>query len=161
MYIPDPQIRIFTIESLMRVQSKPGRSARLSKAEYEQLAAFRYQLRQYVHFSNLAARTTGLTPRQYQALLAIKGFPGRDAITISELAEQLTIANHSAVGLVNRSVQPLLLARERATEDRRQVFVRLTEHGENILEKLVETHRRELRRLGPRMEILLESMMID
>jgi DNA-binding MarR family transcriptional regulator len=161
MYIPDPKIRIFAIESLMRARSRTGRFARLSKAEFEMLAAFRYQLRQYAHFSDLAALTAGLTPRQYLALLAIKGFPGHDSITIRELAEQLQIAHHSAVGLVDRSVQQQLLVRERATEDRRQVFVRLTEYGENILEKLVETHRRELRRLGPRMGILLESLMID
>jgi DNA-binding MarR family transcriptional regulator len=161
MYIPDPQIRIFAVESLMRARSKLGRPARLSKSEYEMLAAFRYQLRQYVHFSNLAAQAAFLTPRQYEALLAIKGFPGRDAITVGELAGQLQIAHHSAVGLVDRSVEQELLVREQGSDDRRQVFVRLSERGENVLEKLVEMHRREVRRLGPRMEFLLESLMID
>ena len=161
MYIPDPQIRISAVESLMRARSKLGRLARLSKSEYEMLAAFRYQLRQYIHFSNLAAQAAGITPRQYQALLAIKGFPGRDAISVGELAEQLQIAHHSAVGLVDRSVEQELLVREQGSDDRRQVFVRLSERGENVLEKLVEIHRREVRRLGPRMEFLLESLMID
>jgi DNA-binding MarR family transcriptional regulator len=50
----------------------------VSKAEYETLAAFRYALRQFLRFSEEAAQAVGLTPQQYQAMLAIKGFPGRD-----------------------------------------------------------------------------------
>ncbi len=70
----DPKIRRFAIEELMQAHSKsyPGR---LSKAQYEMLAAFRHQVCQYVHFSEFVAQVAGLTPRQYQALLAIKGFP--------------------------------------------------------------------------------------
>jgi hypothetical protein len=66
-----------------RTQARPVR--RLSKAQYEMLAAFRYQLRQFLHFSELAAQDAGLTPRQHQALLAIKGFPERETITIGLL----------------------------------------------------------------------------
>src|SRR6266478_3935883 len=79
----------------MQASSKARSSARISKAQYEMLAAFRYQLRQFLHFSEQAAQKAGLTPRQHQALLAIKGFPNRESITIGELAEQLQIAHHS------------------------------------------------------------------
>src|SRR3569832_1651151 len=72
---------------------------RLSKAEYELLAAFRYALRQFLRFSEEAARAVGIEAQQHQALLAVKGFPGRDRITISELAERLQIRHHSAVGM--------------------------------------------------------------
>jgi hypothetical protein len=64
-------------------------STRLTIAEYQTLAGFRYHLRRFLQFSEQAAQTAGLTPRQYQALLAIKGFPNRDRVTIAELAEQL------------------------------------------------------------------------
>ncbi|KAB2839197.1 ATP-dependent helicase, partial [bacterium] len=37
-----------------------------------------------------------------QALLAIEGYPGRNWVTIGELAEQMQVAHHSAVGLVDR-----------------------------------------------------------
>ena len=50
----------------------------MSRGEYETLAAFRYALRQFLRFSEVAAQEAGLTPQQYQALLAIKGYPGRD-----------------------------------------------------------------------------------
>jgi DNA-binding MarR family transcriptional regulator len=130
-------------------------STRLSKAEYELLATFRYALRQFLRFSEEAARAAGIEPQQHQALLAIKGFPERDQITISELADRLQIRHHSAVGLVDRLVAHGLLAREPATGDRRQVYVGLTALGEALLEQLTAAHKQELRRLGPELRMLL------
>ena len=40
-------------------------------------------------------------------------------------------------------------------KDRRQVYVQLTERGSDILEKLSAAHKRELRRLGPKLKELL------
>ncbi len=145
----------------MQARSKARPAAQLSKAQYEMLAAFRYQLRQFLHFSEQAARNAGLTPRQHQALLAIKGFPNRESITIGELAEQLHIAHHSAVGLVDRSVEQNLIVREQGLEDRRQVYIKLTDHGSEVLEQLSGAHRAEIRRLGPRLRSLLKSLMRD
>ena len=139
-----------------------ARSVRgLSKAQYEMLAAFRYQLREFLHFSELAAQNAGLTPRQHQALLAIKGFPDRETITIGELAEQLHIAHHSAVGLVDRSVEQNLIVREQGTKDRRQVYIRLTDHGAKVLERLSGAHRDEIRRLGPSLRLILSHLLQD
>jgi DNA-binding MarR family transcriptional regulator len=145
----------------MQARSKARPAALISKAGYEMLAAFRYQLRQFLHFSEQAAQKAGLTPRQHQALLAIKGFPNRESITIGELAEQLHIAHHSAVGLVDRSVTQNLIAREQGVEDRRQVYIKLTDHGSKVLEQLSGAHRAEIRRLGPRLGSLLKSLMRD
>lgn len=142
----------------MTVAKKRGTSSRVSKAEYEALAAFRYSLRQFLSFSECAAASAGLTPRQYQALLAIQGFPGRDCATIGEIAEQLQIAHHSAVGLVDRLGAQNLIIREASSEDRRQVYVRLTVHGVEILEKLANAHKDELRRLGPRLNSIVFAL---
>ena len=133
----------------------------LTKTEYEVLAAFRYHLRQFLQFSEEAARSAGLTPRQHQALLAIKGFPERERVTIGELAEQLQIAHHSAVGLVDRLVAQRLIEREAGVEDRRQVYVKLSRTGTKVLEKLSAVHRAEIRRFGPRLRLLLESLTQD
>jgi DNA-binding MarR family transcriptional regulator len=133
-------------------------SPRLSKPEYELLASFRYALRQFLRFSEESARAIGIEPQQHQALLAIKGFPGRDQVTIGELAERLQIRHHSAVGLVDRLVAQGLLAREPATDDRRQVYVLLTSQGEARLEQLSIAHKEELRRLGPQLSALLERL---
>jgi DNA-binding MarR family transcriptional regulator len=126
------------------------KSAALTKAEYERLAAFRYNLRHFLRFSESAARSAGLTSCQYQALLAIKGFPLGDRLTVGELAEQLQITHHSAVGLVNRLVLHNLVLRDAGIEDRRYVYVKLTTRGAEVLEKLVSAHREELVRLSSR-----------
>jgi DNA-binding MarR family transcriptional regulator len=135
--------------------AKPGQ---LGKAQYETLAEFRYLLRQFIHFSEGAAQTAGLAPQQHQALLAIKGFPGRDRITIGELAERLQLRHHSAVGLVDRLAKEKLVCRIPSAKDRRQVFVQLTNQGENVLGKLSAAHARQLRRMGPGLNRLLKQL---
>lgn len=129
----------------------------ISKADYETLAAFRYIVRQFLHFSEEAAQAVGITPQQHQAMLAIKGFPGRDYVTIGELAERLQIRHHSAVGLVDRLVAQDLVAREPGS-DPRSVYVRLTPHGLDVLQQLTSAHREELRRIGPDFRVLLEQL---
>jgi len=136
----------------------PAKQNQVSKAEYETLAAFRYALRQFLHFSEEAAQRAGLTPQQHQALLAIKGFPGRDRLTIGELAERLRVRHHSAVELADRLMAERLVAREPGTADRRQVYLTLTARGEKVLEKLSAAHKEQLRRVGPQMGELLRRL---
>jgi DNA-binding MarR family transcriptional regulator len=133
----------------------PPAIAPLSKADYEALADFRYRLRQFLSFSEKAARQAGITPRQHQALLAIKGFPGRDFVSIGELAERLQIAHHSAVELTDRLVTQNLVIRKTGTEDRRAVLLRVTKRGESLLAKLSLTHRAEIHRMRPELQKLL------
>jgi DNA-binding MarR family transcriptional regulator len=123
------------------------------------LAAFRYHLRRFLQFSEEAARAVGLTPRQYQALLAIKGFPKRERLTIGELAEQLQIVHHAAVELVDRLSAQSLVERQYDLDDRRKVFVKLSRTGSRILAKLSAAHRGELRRLSPHLLPLLENLV--
>src|SRR4030067_3228639 len=93
-----------------------------SKDDYETLAEFRYALRCFLHFSENAAATVGLTLQQHQALLFIIGYPGREQITIGELAERLQTRHHSAVGLIDRLEELGLVVRLHNSEDRRQVI---------------------------------------
>jgi DNA-binding MarR family transcriptional regulator len=139
--------------SRTRASNKP-----LAKADYEALAQFRYQLRQFLSFSEKAAVASGITPRQHQALLAIKGFPGRDRITIGELAEQLTIAHHTAVELADRLVAQDLVSRSPGSEDRRTVLLRVTRKGETLLTKLSLAHRAEIQKIGSHLQQLLDSL---
>jgi DNA-binding MarR family transcriptional regulator len=130
----------------------------ITKAHYEMLAGFRYALRQFLRFSEEAAQAAGITPQQHQAMLAIKGFPGRDVVTIGELAERLQIKHHSAVGLADRLVAEKYARRVPHPEDRRQVQLALTARGEAVLEKLSAAHQEQLRRMGPQINELLESL---
>ena len=133
-------------------------SKKISKAQYELLASFRFALRRFLRFSEDAAHRAGLTPQQHQALLAIKGFPGRGHVTVGELAERLQIAHHSTVGLIDRLAAEKLVVREVSTQDRRRVFILLTRHGDEVLETLSSAHRTQLRRIGPEIGTLLERL---
>jgi len=130
-----------------------ARHKKLSKSQFENLAAFRYALRQFLHFSEEAAQRAGLTPQQHQALLAVKGFPGRETVTVGELAERLQLRHHTTVELVDRLVDLDLVERERVGLDRRRVFVRLTRRGEQVLDELSSAHEEELRRIGPNSKL--------
>jgi DNA-binding MarR family transcriptional regulator len=129
---------------------------RLDKSEYEILAAFRYTLRRFLSFSEAAAGEVGLAPQQYQALLAVKGYPGREVVTINELAHQLLIKHNSAVGLVDRLEEEGLVARQTAMDDRRKVNVRLTAKGSRVFQKLAAANRLELQRIGPELSSFLD-----
>ena len=120
----------------------------LTKADFEALARFRFAIRRYLRFSEEAVRRHGLTPQQYQLMLAIKGFPGRDWATIAELAARLQLRHHSVVELVNRAQRQGVVTRLPHPEDRRAVRVALTPAGEELLARLVVLHRAELRRVG-------------
>jgi DNA-binding MarR family transcriptional regulator len=120
---------------------------RISKADYEALAAFRYALRRFLRFTEEGARGTGLTPQQHQLLLAVKGRPGRDWTSIKELAEALQIRHHTAVGLVDRCAAAGLIRRTADPGDRRHVRVLLTKRGEDVLGRLSARNRRELEAL--------------
>ena len=133
----------------------------ITKVHYETLAELRYGLRQFLRFSENAAHAAGVTPQQHQAMLAIKGFRGRDHITIGELAERLQILHHSAVGLANRLVTENYARRVPDQRDRRQVRLTLTIRGESVLEKLSATHREQLRRIGPQINRLLDFLRGD
>jgi len=132
--------------------------ARITKAEYVALAAFRYALRQFLHYSEQAAVAAGLSPQQHQALLALKGFPGRDDITIGELAERMQIRHHSAVELVDRLSAEGLVRRRSSSVDRRQVRIALTARGLGFLERLSEAHKDELRRIAPSLRKILDQL---
>src|SRR5690242_1957143 len=124
-------------------------SARLTVAEYRALAAFRYEIRRFLRFSERAARSAGLEPQQHQLLLALKGLPEGGHATIGVLADRLQIEHHSAVELVDRMAAHDLVRRVRAEDDRRSVRVEMTERGDAALGLLSVFHRTELRSVAP------------
>ena len=117
---------------------------KMSKVDFEALAGFRYQLRRFLRFSEEVARNNGVTPLQYQLMLQVKGYPGRDWATVGELAERLQAKHHGAVALVTRCEKSGLVERSVSDEDRRSVRVHLTAKGERALKRLAQLHRDEL-----------------
>ena len=139
----------------------PSKPTRLRKADYELLAAFRRELRRFFAFSERVAQATGLPAQQYQALLAIKGHPGRDRVTVGELARELLVAHHSASELADRLAEKGLLVRLADERDRRRTLLALTPEAEAILAGMARTHLEELRRLQPSLIGLLERFGQD
>lgn len=125
----------------------PPTDERLSKPQYEALSEFRYQLRRFLHFSEQAAEREGITPLQYQLLLHVRGFPGREWATVGELAERLQVKHHGAVALLGRCEAAGLLERRQSRQDRRQMEVHLLPRGADILARLAALHEAELRSL--------------
>ena len=118
-----------------------------TKQDFEALARFRFGIRRYLRFSEETVRQHGVTPQQYQLLLAIKGFPGRDWAVVRELADRLQLRHHSVVELVNRAQAQGLVHRTADPDDARAVRVVLTDQGEQLLGRLSALHRDELRRM--------------
>jgi len=131
----------------------------LTSQDYAALAEFRHQIRCFLHFSQEAALQEELEPQQHQLLLAVRAQQDQGGPTIGQLAEELLIRHHSAVGLVDRLAEHGLIDRIRGTEDRREVRVRLTAGGEAKLKRLSVLHRDELRGAGPRLVEALEGLL--
>lgn len=117
---------------------------KVSKADLEKLAHFRYEVRRYLRFSEEVSRENGITSLQYLLLLQIMGFPGRDWATVGELAERLQAKHHGVVSLISRCEAIGLVKRSISSSDKRRVEVRLTKKGSQCLGQLARLHRREL-----------------
>lgn len=124
------------------------KTSSMSKADYQVLSEFRYQLRRFLRFSEDAVQTEGMTPLQYQLLLHIKGFPGREWATVGELAERLQARHHGVVALVTRCESAGLVRRRIGSVDRRQVEVHLTRAGDACISRVAPLHRKELQSLS-------------
>ena len=122
--------------------------APLTKAEFEALSEFRFQIRRFERFSEDAVQACGITPLQYLLLLHIKGFPGREFATVGELAQRLQAKPHGVVALVTRCEDNGLVERRQGSADRRQVEIHLLAEGERMLRHLAALHRTALQSLG-------------
>jgi DNA-binding MarR family transcriptional regulator len=122
-----------------------------ARERLQTLAEFRYALRRFLHFSELAASEAGLHPQQHQLLLQIAGAPSGSVASIAYAAERLGLRHHTVVELVDRSVAEGLLIRTEDPSDGRRVILAITKKGRKILQNLSEYHARELRELGPRL----------
>jgi DNA-binding MarR family transcriptional regulator len=105
--------------------------------------------------SKAILKQVGITPNQYQALLAIRFGTRQQKLAVGELAHSLHIRHNSAVTLINKLVTHGLVRRMSSHQDRRVVYLHLTAKGENILRKLVTAHRQELEATAPTLRELL------
>ncbi|MGC4089384.1 MAG: MarR family transcriptional regulator [Polyangiaceae bacterium] len=126
-------------------------SSKVSASDYRALAAFRYEIRKFLAFSEVAARAAQIEPQQHQLLLAVKGLPSDLRPTIRAISERLCVRHHTTVALVDKLEQHGLLSRERSQNDRREVLLRLTPEGAARLQALSILHKDQLRAVGAHM----------
>jgi DNA-binding MarR family transcriptional regulator len=131
---------------------------KLTKADYQALAEFRYQIRKFLHFSDQAVAEAGLERGQYQLMLSIKGMPSELRPCIRDLAQTLQIQHHSAVELINRLEAGGYVQRERSVEDRREVLLALTPKGEKVLSELALHHHEQLQDAAPQLVAALRGV---
>jgi DNA-binding MarR family transcriptional regulator len=132
---------------------------KMNSPDFKAMAELRYQIRRFLRFSETAARQAGIEPQQHQLLLAIRGLPENLKPTIGVLAERMQLQHHSTVELTDRLVERGFLCRLRATDDRRQVLVKLTHEGEKFLKTLSLHHLQELQSAGPRFVKILQGLI--
>jgi DNA-binding MarR family transcriptional regulator len=131
----------------------------ISAEDYRSLADWRYRIRQFLAFTERAARDAGLEPQQYQLLLMIKGLPAGMSPTISVLADRMAVRHHSMVELVDRLVERGLVRRERGSADRREVLVILTVAAERVTRRISLKHHDQLKSAAPGLIEALSATM--
>ena len=96
------------------------------------------------------ARRADLTGPQ---LTVVKMLEQIGDLSLSELSERIRAQNSTVTGIIDRMVRENLVVRERSTEDRRVVYIRLTPKGRKLAEDIplepMEIFRKALQGLSP------------
>ena len=127
--------------------------------DFKAMAELRYQIRRFIRFSENVARQAGIEPQQHQLLLAVRGLPDDLKPTVGVLAERMQLQHHSTVELIDRLEERGFIIRLRATDDRRQVLIKLTATGEEFLSQLSLYHLQEWQSAGPKLVKVLQGLI--
>lgn len=119
------------------------------------LAEFRFQMRKFLSFSEIASERCGIPAQQYQLMQVIASMPEGQQASITYLAERMILRHNSTVELVDRAERAGLVRRESDPKDMRRSLVQLTPQGQEILNRLVAEH---LRELAPLCEHLIHAL---
>ena len=130
----------------------------LTAADYRTLLAFRTALTRFLHWRSEQIQQAGLTPQQHNLLLAVRAHPEGTGPSIRQIADQLVVQHHTAVGLVDRAQRAKLVCRGPDPDDRRLVRVRLTPKGRQVVRRLEASHKEELRRIAPALGLIFGSL---
>ncbi len=131
---------------------------KMTDADYQRLAGFRFMLRQFLEFSAREARARGLTPAQHQALLVIRALTVSGKATIAEVARWLMSRHHSTVELADRLCELGLVRRRVDAGDRRRVTLVLTPKAARTQDRRSAVHLEELRRVAGAMHKILKML---
>jgi len=103
---------------------------RASRGELGEAAAYRTELRRFLHRSDAVAAEAGLTPRRYDLLLMIAS---AGELRVTELCRVLHLQQTAVTELVKRTEDAGLVRRRVSADDRRVSLLSLTAEGERRL----------------------------
>jgi DNA-binding MarR family transcriptional regulator len=127
----------------------------LTSSGLKSLAEFRYQMRKFLSFSEMASERCGIGAQQYQLMQVIAAMPEGQQASIGYLAERMILRHNSMVELVDRAEKSGLVQRAHDEKDLRRSLVKLTPQGDVVLQRLVAEH---LEELLPRCEPLIGAL---
>jgi DNA-binding MarR family transcriptional regulator len=110
--------------------------------ELVRAAAFRSELRRFLHRSDVVAADVGLTPQRYDLLLQLKASPTGQS-TVTELGRRLQLRQTAVTELVKRAEEAGLVRRRRSDSDRRVFLLELTEEGDDLVMRAFHALRRD------------------
>jgi DNA-binding MarR family transcriptional regulator len=116
-----------------------------------ELAEFRFQLRQFLSFSEISSERHGIQAQQYQLLQVVAAAPPGQPASVSYLADRMVLRHNSTVELVDRAERAGLVRRHTDERDLRRSIIKLTPAGEQLLRAMVAEHVQELDRLADRI----------
>jgi DNA-binding MarR family transcriptional regulator len=115
----------------------------LPLARIQRIAEFRAQLRAFTRRSDEVARRWDLTPQRYLLLLMVVGAAdGSGRLSLTEIAERLSLSPNTATELVDRAEELGLVQRTPAEHDQRVVHISATAEGERRLVGALEENER-------------------
>jgi len=81
---------------------------------------------------------------QFQILYCLNQ---RGPLKVSELADALNLTSAAITGLADKLSSHSYVERERATDDRRVVYIKITDDGVHAIDSVKETYREMIERL--------------
>lgn len=124
----------------------------------KELAEFRFQLRQFLAFSEISSERHGIQAQQYQLLQVIAAAPPAQPASVSYLADRMVLRHNSTVELVDRAERAGLVRRHTDERDLRRSLIKITPAGEQLLRAMVAEHIQELERLSDRIVSSLRAV---
>jgi DNA-binding MarR family transcriptional regulator len=130
------------------------RGRRRLQTELEQAAAFRTELRRFLHRTDAVAAEAKLTSQRYDLLLMIRSRHDSGGVRVTELCELLQLQQTAVTELVKRAEEAKLVERRPSPDDRRVRLLRLSAEGERRLIRAFESLRGDRKRLAEALEEL-------
>lgn len=110
----------------------------MAKSEllFEVTAMFRALLKNLSQeWNKISAKEYNLTFPQFQVLFTLKN---KGSLKVSELAEALALTSPAITSLTDKLILSGYVIRERAENDRRVVYTKITDEGHAIIDKIKE-----------------------